>query len=355
MKKIFSFNSLILIILATILFVSCEKSDDKPSITAKNLKGMFIVCEGNFGTAEGDITYYNTVAKTSIKSLYYTVNNVEIGDIVQSFAIADTLGFIVVNNSQKVTVVNMKDFTTIKTITGFSYPRSIARVDDNTMYVSNGSGSSDNYIYSIDLTTLEKSDSLEITSGPEVITVVGSKVYAAISGGFNSNGNTVIEIDPETFTIAKTYTVASCPVDIVADKDENIWVYCKGVPDYSNYPDISYTGMGISKINAATSNVSTLSFASMSSPGINNITASADGSTVYFLNDGLYSMSSSATSLPTASLVSQSFYGVDVDPESGNIICLDAVNSKAVAFNTSGVEQYNFATGHFPNSAVFSY
>jgi len=144
-------------------------------------------------------------------------------------------------------------------------------------------------------------------------------------------------------------------VDIVADKDENIWVYCKGVPDYSNYPDISYTGMGISKINAATSNVSTLSFASMSSPGINNITASADGSTVYFLNDGLYSMSSSATSLPTASLVSQSFYGVDVDPESGNIICLDAVNSKAVAFNTSGVEQYNFATGHFPNSAVFSY
>ena len=39
-----------------ITLVSCQKDPDD-DITAKNLKGMFVVCEGNFGSAEGDITW----------------------------------------------------------------------------------------------------------------------------------------------------------------------------------------------------------------------------------------------------------------------------------------------------------
>ena len=101
------------------------------------------------------------------KESFFSVNGVTPGDVVQSFEIADTLGFIVVNNSQKVIVVNMKDFTVVKTLSGFSYPRSVVRADENTVYVSNGNGISDNYIYSIDLTSLKKTDSLALSTGPE--------------------------------------------------------------------------------------------------------------------------------------------------------------------------------------------
>jgi len=100
---------------AIIMLVSCEKDPDN-GITAKNMKGMFVVCEGNFGSAEGDITWYNPEDGNTVKSLYYSANGTELGDIAQSFIIADTLGLITVNNSQKVTVVSMKSFAMVKNL-----------------------------------------------------------------------------------------------------------------------------------------------------------------------------------------------------------------------------------------------
>ena len=339
---------------AIIMLVSCEKDPDN-GITAKNMKGMFVVCEGNFGSAEGDITWYNPEDGNTVKSLYYSANGTELGDVAQSFIIADTLGLITVNNSQKVTVVSMKSFAMVKNLNNFSYPRGITRANEKTVYVANGNGSADNYIYSIDLTTLKKTDSLVVSKGPESLLTVGDKVYATISGGWNNDGNTVIEINPETFEITKTYTVGSCPVDLVADNNKNIWVYCKGVPDYSTYPDISYTGMGLCKIDRTTGNVTTFEFTEMVSPGIYNVAASPDGKTIYYLNDGVFAVASTATSLPASALINGSFYAIDVDPKSGNLVGLDAVNSKAVVFNTNGIEQYSFETGDFPSSVIFSY
>lgn len=340
---------------AAFLFTACEKTEDEPEITDNNLKGMFVVCEGVFGQANGDISYYDSKSDQATKNLFSTVNGVTPGDIVQSFEIADTLGFIVVNNSQKVIVVNMKDFKVVKTISGFSYPRSVVRADENTVYVSNGDGYSGNYIYSIDLITLKKTDSLAVSTGPEKMILNNSKVYAAIAGGFKNNGESVIEIDPASFTIVNNFTVASVPVDITADKNNNIWVYCKGVPDYSNYPNVTYANAGISKINVSTKVVNTFPLTTISSSGINNIATGKDGSTIYYLNDGLYSMPVTATALPSSKLIDHLFYGVDIDPQSGNIICLDDVESEAVIYNTAGVEQKRFETSKFPNSVVFSY
>ncbi len=339
---------------SVLLFTSCEETVDEPDITANNLKGMFVVCEGVFGQANGDISFYNSEVDQSTKSLYYSVNKVALGDVVQSFAIVDTLGFIVVNNSQKVTVVNMKDFKLVKTINGFSYPRSVVRADKNTIYVSNGNGFSSNYIYSIDLAMLKITDSLEVTTGPEKLIASGSKVYAAISGGWNNDGNTVIEINPSSFSVVNTFELASVPVDIVADKDDNLWVYCTGVPDYTNYPDVTFTNAGISKINVSTKTVDTFPLTSISSSGMNNIAANREGSVIYYLSDGLYSMKVTATSLPTSKLVDQLFAGIDVEPQNDDIVCLDAVNLKAVVYNTDGIKQFDFETAAFPNSVVFS-
>ncbi|HVN56783.1 MAG TPA: DUF5074 domain-containing protein [Bacteroidales bacterium] len=348
-------TGLITLALTAIILSSCEKNTQDPPVTINNLKGIFVVCEGSYGHANGDISFYDSKTRQVTKNLYYTVNGVEPGDVVQAFEIADTLGFILVNNSQKLTVVNMKTFKVVRTIYGFSYPRSIVRADQNTLYISNGNGISGNYIYSISLHTLSKSDSLPVPTGPEKLICLNSKVYAAIPGGWNNDGRSVIEIDPASFSITNTFDVASVPVDIVADKNNNIWAYCKGVADYSNYPEVTYSGAGISKIELSSKTVTTIPITNMSSPGINNLAVSADGSVIYFLNDALYSMPVNSTSLPASKLVDQQFYGVDVDPQTGDIVCLDAVNSKAVVFNTSGVKQLDFETATFPSSALFSY
>jgi hypothetical protein len=355
MKINFLKNWLLALSGTALLLTSCEKTNDEPAITANNLKGMFVVCEGSFGNANGDITFYNTNTAQTIKSLYYSVNNVVLGDIVQSFEIVDTLGFLIVNNSQKVAVVNMRDFKVIKTISGFSYPRSVVRANDTMVYVSNGNGSSDNYIYSINLISLTKSDSLAITTGPEKMIAANSKVYTAIGGGWNNDGKTVVEIDPKTFKITNTFEVASVPTDIVADKDNNIWAFCKGIATYDANWNATYSNSGISKISITTKVVNTFPLTTMSASGVNNIAASKDGSMIYFINDGLYAMSIKATVLPISKLVDHLFYGIDVDPKSGDIICLDDANSKAIVYNADGVEQFSFETGKFPNSVVFSY
>jgi Domain of unknown function (DUF5074) len=355
MKIHFLKTCLLTLGITTILLSSCEKTTEEPDITANNLKGMFVVCEGVYGQANGDISFYDSELNQSIKSLYFSENGITPGDVIQSFEIVDTLGFIVVNNSQKVVVVNMKDFTVIKTIDGFSYPRSVVRADKNSVYVSNGNGTADNYIYKIDLISLEITGHLEVSSGPEKLIAANSKVYAAIAGGWNNDGTTVVEIDPSSFSVVNTFEVAAVPVDIVADKNKNIWAYCKGVADYTNWPDVIYTNAGISKINVSTNVVFTFPFATMSSSGINNIAASNDGNDIYYLNDGLYSMSVSATELPTSKVADKIFYGLDVDPESGEIVCLDATDSEAVVYNSSGEEQFSFETATFPNSVIFSY
>jgi hypothetical protein len=348
-------NHVLALGVAIILFTSCEKTEIETPITVNNLKGMFVVCEGYYGSANGDITFYDSKTEQTTKSLFNSVNGLALGDVVQSFEIVDTLGFIVVNNSQKVTVVNMKDFKVVKTINGFSYPRSVVQANDNTIYISNGNGSSGNYIYSIDLSTLKKTDSLKVSTGPEKLINVNSKVYAAIAGGWNNDGNTVIEINTTSFTVSNTFTVASVPVDIVGDKNNNVWVYCKGFPDYTNYPNVTYSNAAISKIDVSAKKVTSFPISDMSSPGINNIAVSKDGSSVFYLNDGLYSLPITATSLPGSKIVNQRFYGVDVDPQSGDIVCLDAANSKAVDYNSKGLKQFEFETANFPNSVIFSY
>lgn len=356
MKKIILKSWLLASVLSALMLASCEKTEDEPPITANNLKGMFVVCEGGYGQANGDITYYNSSTSQTTKSLYNSVNGVAPGDVVQAFEIIDTLGFIVVNNSQKVVVVNMKDFKLIKTIDGFSYPRSVVRADENTVFVANGNGSGDDYISSISLTTLEKTGSpLQVSTGPEKMIKVNSKVFAVLSGGWNNDGNTVIEIDPSSFTVVNTFDVSSVPVDIVADNNNNIWVYCKGIPDYTNYPDVTYSDAGINRINLTTKTVNSFPIDNMSSPGLNNITASKDGNTIYFLNDALYSMSVNATALPSAKVVDQYFYGLDVDPKTGNIVCLDAADNNAVVYTSAGSKISEFETAKFPNSVVFSY
>ena len=355
LKRNFLKISLLALSSAVLLLTSCEDSTDTPDITANNLKGMFVVCEGSYGSANGDITFYNSDPAKTVKSLYNSANGLPVGDVVQAFEIVDTLGFIVVNNSQKVTVVNMRNFKVIKTIGGFSYPRSIVRVNSNTVYVSNGNGTGKNYIYSISVSKLTKTDSLEVSTGPEKLISCNSKVYAAIAGGWNNDGKSVVEIDPSTFKITNTFEVASVPVDITADKDNNIWAYCKGVADYSNYPDVSYANSGISKINVSSKSVNTFSLSTMRASGINNIVASKDGSTIYYLNDGLYAMSITATALPTNKLVDKTFFGIDVDPKTGNIICLDDANSMAIGYNAKGEKQFSFETAPFPGSVVFGY
>ena len=110
-----------------IIMSSCLKEDIKPG-NRGFLHGLYIVNEGNFMSNNGSISYYNPDSAKMVNKVFQSVNKMLLGDVVQSFGVADDLGFIVVNNSQKVEVVDMETFLSVGTITGTDYPRNFIKI-----------------------------------------------------------------------------------------------------------------------------------------------------------------------------------------------------------------------------------
>src|SRR5690554_4322004 len=120
-------------------FFSCKKDDPitpLPDVDEVGYsKGTFVVCEGAFNTNSGTIMYMNDTV--SISDVFAEVNNRPLGDVVQSMHVYDTLAYIVVNNSQKIEVVNLVTFQSIATIRGVSFPQHVIQVQNN-VFVTNG-------------------------------------------------------------------------------------------------------------------------------------------------------------------------------------------------------------------------
>src|SRR6187551_1734336 len=147
-------NQIVVFALITCFIYACEKDKTEPSealpmpggpsFTCDTssatdtlvLHGTFIVNEGSFGSNTGAISFYSSDSSYSTTNLYQLVNGIALGDVVQSMNIYNRRGYIVVNNSQKVEVVNMENFQSVGTIAGVRSPRYILPVSNSKAYVS---------------------------------------------------------------------------------------------------------------------------------------------------------------------------------------------------------------------------
>ena len=58
------------LVATALIITSCEQNDPVPDIAANNLKGMFVVCEGIYGQANGDISFYDPDTGVSLINLF---------------------------------------------------------------------------------------------------------------------------------------------------------------------------------------------------------------------------------------------------------------------------------------------
>ncbi|NOU61796.1 cadherin-like domain-containing protein [Marinifilum caeruleilacunae] len=334
------------------------------SIGEKQISFFYIL---NEGSSNGSLSMINRNDEVT-NNYFSTANNgVALGQYPQSMAVNDDYAFIVVTTASGagyVEVANKIDFTHNATIDGFSYPREITLAGDKA-YVSNGNGQDANYakenneIYIIDLNTMTKTGEIAVGAGPEKMVVSNGKLYVANSGGWSNDDNTVSVIDIESDQVLETITVKSCPKDMVVDANGDIWVYCSGVPDYSNWPNVTYTNSGISVITESTSAVTSYDLTNLSTSGIKNIAINKAKDVVYFMSDAVYAMNISDTALPTIKLIDTTFYGMDVNPVSDNLWLCEAIDATTPGtvhvYNSEGAELKSFTVGTMPNSTTFSY
>lgn len=361
MKKVL--NLAMYLVVASLLFVSCS-DDDNDSIPNVSVNGIYVL---NEGSTNGSVSFIDKTSGEVTQNYFESVNGLPLGKYPQSMAFSDEYAFVVVTTASGagyVEVVTASDFKHFATIEGLSYPREIA-IDGDKAYVSNGTGATGSYpnyikqnneIHVIDLNTMQITSEISVGAGPEKMVISKGKLYVANSGGYSNDDKTVSVIDVNTNAVIKTIIVKSCPKDMAVDANGNVWVYCGGVPDYTSYP-YTYTDAGISKIDGD-GNVTSYDLTNISTSGLKNLCVSRDKKTIYFMSDAVYAMDYKATSLPTEKFLDKTFYGIDVNPENGNIWCCSATYGQAgevVVHDEDAMELKSFAVGIMPNSTIFKH
>ncbi|MBX7227736.1 MAG: hypothetical protein K1X55_17000 [Chitinophagales bacterium] len=350
-------NYLLLII--SIFILSCKK-EEQPVLSGFAKEGTAIVtCEGSFGANNGSLSFVDGSIATN--NIFESANSgLVVGDVVQHYCRVGNRGIIVVNNSQKIMIVEAETFKLLKTLTtGFDYPRYAVAIDDERAYVTNGSGTGK--VLVVNVSTLEVEKEIAIGKGPEMLLKKDKYVFICNSGGFNNDDNTVSVIDTETGSEIRKINVGDVPVDMDFDATGHLWVLCKGIPDYSNFPNVlRATEAKLVKINTATQTVAkeftVLPVGSIDDLG--RLAASKDRNTIFYTSGkGIYAMPINSNSLPLLPIIPQYFYGIDTDPQTGLLWCTQgnfSSNGYVKRFNTNGIVQDSVKVGIGPNNSIFN-
>jgi YVTN family beta-propeller protein len=360
MKTTFNFiKSLgVLVVLAAMIFIQACSDDPNPIKPGES--GFFIVNEGAWGNSNTSLSYYDRKTDVVTNDLIFNINH-PLGDQSQSMTVFEGKGYIVVQNSSKVEVINVNTFTWLTTISeGLPSPRYFLSVSSTKAYVSDwGADGLTGTVKVIDLSTYRVTKTIPTGSGANQMVKVGNQVYVTNSGGYGKD-NTVKVIDTNSDAVVATITTGDNPNSIQVDNDGNIWVASSGATVYNDdwsVDEENSTKGSISKINSSNTEVLRLSVDNIfSSP--KNLNISTDGTILYYLYDGgIYSLSTSATSLPTTAFKEKSYYGLAVDPFNDNVMGCYAPNFSSAGsidvYDEAGTLLGTKTVGIGPNGFAF--
>ncbi len=347
-KKLLQFAMLFLA--GTFVFTACDKDDNlKPSGSYSN--AIFVVCEGNYQTNDGAI---DAIVDGKVESdVFNAMNGRPFGDVVQSMTIIDDKAYIVVNNSGKIEVVDVKTFKSAGTCSGFSYPQSIVNRNENEIFVSNGNGYGSDYVYVVNKLSFQKIDSIATGGkGPNAMIVANGKLFVANCGGYLTD-NTISVIDVANLALEKTIDVGDMPSDMELDHDGNIIVVCKGASQYNEdwTQILSSTNSKIVTINSKTYEVSSVMDFDhqLASYGLNLISYN---NRVYYIDEAVYAIENGKTE----KLIDGYFYSISVNPSNGDI-WTTSTPSLGLHFVSQYDKDGNFiqkyTVGNFPKAVIF--
>lgn len=337
---------------AVILLLSCSKDKLGPQCidcneqeTETQATDIIIINEGTFNWNNGSISLYNPSSQTVSQNIFSQANNnIPLGDVVQSISQIGNKAYIVVNNSNKVEVVDIQNFNSTSTITGFNSPRYFLAVSTSKAYVTDLYSNS---IQILDLNSNSISGSIPVPGWTEELLLHNDSVYVCDM----TNDNLLI-IDPTNNTLIDSIKVGESPNSLVIDQNNKIWIMCSGGIN-SSLPEL----IQFNPQNRTIEN--TFTFNNISeSPG--NLQINATGSQLYFLNSNVYDMNINSPTLPSAPLITSNgntFYGIGVNPTSDEVYVSDAIDyvQSGIIFrySSSGALIDQFNSGIIPKSFLF--
>lgn len=357
-------------LLAVLALAGCDPNKEVIVAPATENNNVFIINEGPYsnGSGVGTVSLFDKATKAVTPDLFQTVNGSgrRLGNIVQSMAVGDKRGYVVVNGSNKVEVVSLPDFKSLGTIGKLSSPRYFLPISASRAYVTqwgNFSGTRAG-IKVIDLTTNAVVDSIATGDLPERLTLAGGKVFVA-----NYGTNTVTVIDPATNRVTSTIPVGDAPNSFVLDKNSRLWVLCGGLVVYnSTFTAVDYaatTAGSLYRLDPANpaAGASARTFATNRfAPTDLHLNPAGDqlyfrATDAYTYVGGVCRLGIADATLPALGtpFVAGQFYGLGIDPFTGTIYTGTGTFSadKMTRYQPDGTKIDDTIVGAGPNGFVF--
>lgn len=346
-------QSLLCFALLSLLWLSsCGKDDTQPQ-PADKAEGVYITNEGLFNQGNASVAFYDFETETLETGLFQAANGRPLGDILQSMAVSGGLAYLVLNNSQRIEIANMDTFESAGALEGLGSPRYLLPINDQEAYVS---GLYDGLVNVVSLSERKVVKTIALAEDwSEVMVKIGAEVFVACPSSWGAPpSNKVYIIDTQTHSLIDSIATGLNPNAMLADKNGMLWVLCAG--DFN-----SNTPGGLYQYNPASHvAVKSLPFSDTNVGYAPRLAANAAGDTLYYLAAGLFVLDIDDTELPAQPLVSgdgRAFYGLGIEPATGNIWLGDAVDfqsrGKVLRYSAQGALLKEFEAGFLPNGFIF--
>lgn len=347
-------NKLLQIIFGFVLLfsVSCTSDYEEiiPEITYNN--GLFITNEGKYGTPNADVSFVSRDLSVMQNDIYKAKNNNEnLGDVLQTMVFNGDKAYLLLNNSNKIAIVDRTTFRKTGEITAqLNTPRYMAIANGN-LYVSNDlyGGAKFVNVYKLADNSFVKKIDFASTSTVENVVEAGGNIFVQnATVGF---GNTITKINTTSNTIdGAAIAVPNGNINKTISYNNNVYVIAAGTTD-------SY----IHQISATGSVVKTTTLTGIA----NGTNLQIDGGRFYFSSKNkVYSMDMNATTAPTSPIITAvdggdyfTLYGFNVIE--GRIFTVDVKGfteaSEITVYTTAGTQISKFKTGIGANGVYKNY
>lgn len=349
---------IITVLAVFIAVVSCKKlEENKPDVIEQvnQAEGAFVINEGTFGWNNASLSYVNFKSAAISNQIYTGKNNKQLGDIFQSMIIHDDLGFLAIDQSDVIVVVDINSLQETARITRLKGPRYMQiDVENNMLWVTQYNAinlvgidlSTYEIIHEIDLPDYDISG-VPVQSGSDDLILYQNKLFVS-----NFRRPYVYQINTVTALIEDSVYVNYGVSNLLIDTQDRLWV-AASIDFNKNTPG------RLTCIDAATSTV--IDYVENFDNGFGSLGCNVVEGSVYVLHVGVVKARLSEGEIALESFLSSSnsssFYGLSVNPSNGDVWLVDPLDfqqqGEVYQYDTTGTLLNTYLAGYAPNGFVF--